>query len=104
MPKILRNLAIALALGFAGLAATVPANAIAELANVDGEVRQVDAAEGKITLRHGPIKNLDMDGMTMVFRVKDKAMLQGLKAGDKVKFQADRIDGRITIVKIEKAR
>lgn len=82
----------------------VPAAAFAETAPADGEVRKIDAAEGKITLRHGPIRNLDMDSMTMVFRVKDKAMLKGLKPGDKVKFEADRVDGRITIIKLEKAR
>ncbi|MCW5772585.1 MAG: copper-binding protein [Rhodospirillaceae bacterium] len=76
----------------------------AETPPVDGEVRKIDAAQGKITLKHGPIKNLDMDGMTMVFRVKDPAMLKGLKPGDKVKFEADRVDGRITIIKLEKAK
>ena len=54
----------------------------------DGEVRKIDMEAGKITLRHAEIKNLDMPGMTMVFAVKDKAMLEKLKAGDKVKFKA----------------
>ncbi len=71
---------------------------------VDGQVQKVDAAQGKVTLRHAPIKNLDMDAMTMVFRIQDPTQLQGLKPGDKVKFEAGRVDGRITIIKIEKAK
>ena len=51
---------------------------------------------GKITIKHGPIKKFDMDeGMTMVFRVQDPAMLKAVKAGDKVKFEADRVNGQI---------
>jgi len=80
-----------------------PAAAAAQSA-VDGQVQRIDPAQGKVTLRHAPIKNLDMDAMTMVFRVQDPAQLQGLKAGDRVKFQADRVNGQITIVKIEKAK
>ena len=76
----------------------------AQTAAVDGQVQKIDPAQGKITLRHAPIKKLDMDAMTMVFRVQDPAQLQGLKAGDKVKFEADRVNGQITITKIEKAK
>ena len=57
----------------------------------------------KVTLKHGPIKNLDMDGMTMVFAVADPAMLKAVKVGDKVKFEADRVSGRLTVTKIAKA-
>ena len=60
-------------------------------ANADvalGEVRKIDNEAGKVTLKHGPIKNLDMPGMTMVFLVKDKALLDSLQLGDKVKFKA----------------
>lgn len=71
--------------------------------SVNGEVKKIDAAANKITLKHGPIKALDMDeGMTMVFRVQDPAMLNSLKAGDKVKFDAERVSGQITVTKIEK--
>lgn len=71
----------------------------------DGEVRKIDEAAGKITLKHGPIKALEMDeGMTMVFRVQDPAMLKQVKVGDKVKFDADRVNGRITVTKIQKAK
>jgi Cu/Ag efflux protein CusF len=73
--------------------------------SADGEVRKIDEAAGKITLKHGPIKSLDMDeGMTMVFRVQDPAMLTQVKVGDKVKFDADRVDGKITVTKIQKAK
>ena len=70
----------------------------------DGEVTKIDAATGKITMRHGPIKNLDMDAMNMVFRVQDPAMLKGLKVGDKVKFEADRVNGQITVIKLQKTK
>ena len=73
--------------------------------SVDGEVKKIDQAAGKITLKHGPIKALDMDeGMTMVFRVQDPAMLKQVKVGDKVKFEAGRVDGKITVTKIQKAK
>lgn len=88
----------------AALLALAPTAAFAQPALVDGQVQKIDAAQGKVTLRHGPIKNLDMDAMTMVFRIQDPAQLKGLKPGDKVKFGADRVNGRITIVRIEKAK
>jgi len=71
---------------------------------VDGQVTKTDAQQNKMTLRHGPIKKLDMDSMTMVFRVKDPAMLKQVKVGDKVKFEADRVNGQLTVTKIEKAK
>ena len=67
----------------------------------DGEVRKVDKEAGKLTLRHGPIANLEMPEMTMVFRVKDPAMLDTVKAGDKVRFAADRVGGQLTVVQLE---
>jgi len=70
----------------------------------DGEVRKVDKDAKKITLRHGPIKNLDMPPMTMVFKVKDPAMLESVKQGDKVKFAAEKVKGDYTVTKIEPAR
>lgn len=73
--------------------------------SVNGEVRKIDEAAGKITLKHGPIKALEMDdGMTMVFRVQDPAMLKQVKVGDKVKFDADRVNGQITVTKMQKAK
>lgn len=73
-----------------------------DAALVSGTVKKVDAAQGKLTLDHGPIKNLDMDGMTMVFKAADPAMLKTVKAGDKVKFTADRVNGQLTVTTIQK--
>ena len=71
----------------------------------DGEVTKIDQEAGKITIKHGPIKKLEMDeGMTMVFAVSDPALLKTVKAGDKIKFDADRVNGRFTVTKIEKAK
>lgn len=67
----------------------------------EAEVRKVDASAGKVTLRHGEIKNLGMPPMTMVFQVKDRAFLTKLKAGDRVNFTADKIKGAYTVLSIE---
>ena len=78
---------------------------VAQSPMVNGQVTKIDESAGKITLKHGPIKKLDMDeGMTMVFRVQDPAMLKQMKVGDKVRFDADRDNGQITVTKIKKAR
>lgn len=69
----------------------------------DGEVRKVDLAQGKVTLRHGPLANLDMPAMTMVFTVTDKKLLDGLKEGDKVKFTADKQNGAYIVTAIQAA-
>lgn len=72
---------------------------------VSGEVRKIDESTGKITLKHGPIKSLGMDeGMTMVWSVQDANTLKGVKAGDKVRFRAENINGQLTVTKIEKAK
>jgi Cu(I)/Ag(I) efflux system periplasmic protein CusF len=71
----------------------------------DGEVRKVDRDAQKLTIRHGPLPQFDMpQPMTMVYRVKDVAMLDRVKPGDKVKFRAEKIGGAFTIVEIEAAR
>jgi Cu/Ag efflux protein CusF len=67
----------------------------------DGEVRKVDTDAKKITIRHGLIVNLDMPGMTMVFQVKEPAMLDKVKAGDKIKFRADKTEGAYVVTRIE---
>ncbi|MDN4059170.1 copper-binding protein [Massilia sp. YIM B02769] len=82
----------------AGHAASAPAELI------EGEVKKIDQDAEKITLRHGEIKNLNMPAMTMVLRVKDPAMLTQVKVGDKVRFAADRANGAVTIVQLEKAQ
>jgi Cu(I)/Ag(I) efflux system protein CusF len=69
----------------------------------EAEVRKVDMDNKKITLKHGDIKNLDMPGMTMVFRVKDPAMLDKVKAGDKVRFKAEKSHGAIVVTDLQPA-
>jgi len=79
--------------------------ALAQAALVDGQVTKIDESAGKITIKHGPIKKFDMeDGMTMVFRANDPAMFKAVKAGDKVKFEPDRVNGQFTVMKIEKVK
>jgi Cu(I)/Ag(I) efflux system periplasmic protein CusF len=70
----------------------------------DGEVRKVDRDAKKITIKHGPLANLDMPAMTMVFQVADPAMLEQVKAGDRVKFEAEKIGGGYRITKIAPAK
>ncbi|MFZ9678659.1 MAG: copper-binding protein [Quisquiliibacterium sp.] len=70
----------------------------------EAEVRKVDAASGRITLAHGEIRNLDMPPMTMTFRARDPAMLEGFKPGDKVRFAADQIDDKYVVTALEPAR
>lgn len=71
----------------------------------DGVVRRVDASANKITIKHGPMKKFDMDdGMTMVYTVKDPAMLKSVKAGDKIKFDAEHENGHYIVTKIEKSK
>ena len=84
-------------------AVLVVSPALADSDMVKGEVVKVDKATGKVTLKHGPIKKLDMDSMTMVFRVADPAMLDKMKAGDRIEFEADRVNGAITVTKLGKA-
>ena len=67
----------------------------------EGEVRRVDKAGGKISLKHGEIKNLDMPPMSMVFEVKDPALLNKVKVGDKIVFTADQINGAYTVMSID---
>ena len=82
--------------------ATVPTTAAVDMA--DGEIRKVDMENKKITIKHGVIKNLDMPGMTMVFQVKDVAMLDKVKAGDKVRFTAEKTGGAIVVTDIQAAK
>ncbi len=79
-------------------------NTAAAAALSDGEVRKIDLGQGKVTLRHGPLLNLDMPAMTMVFRAPDPKLLQGLKVGDKVKFAADKKEGAYVVTAIEVAK
>jgi len=91
-------LAGALMLGAAGAA-------WAQDALTDGLVRKVDAEAKKITIKHGPMPKFDMeDGMTMVYAVQDPAMLTAVKAGDKIKFDAEHVNGQFVVTKIQKAK
>ena len=67
----------------------------------EGEVRKVDMDTKKITIKHGEIKNLGMPGMTMVFQVKDAALLEKAKAGDKIRFKAEKSGGAIVVTDIQ---
>ena len=82
--------------------AAAPVASAAEM--TDGEVRKVDMETKKLTIRHGELKNLAMPGMTMIFHVKDPAMLDKVKQGDKVRFTADKIGGAFTVTSIEPAK
>jgi Cu(I)/Ag(I) efflux system periplasmic protein CusF len=82
-------------------AATSEAKTMTDMA--EAEVRRVDKAAGKVTLRHGELKQLDMPPMTMVFEVKDKAMLESIKAGDKVKFKAMDDNGKLFVTEMRPA-
>ena len=67
-----------------------------------GEVKKVDKSAGKITIKHGPLKNIGMEAMTMVFRVKDQAMLEQVSVGDKIRFIAEEPNGKLTVTRLEK--
>ncbi len=82
-----------------GANAGSPPSGVAEMS--EGEVRKVDKDAGKLTLRHGEIKNLDMPPMTMVFQVKEPALLDKVKAGDKVKFRAEKSGSGYVVTALE---
>ena len=71
---------------------------------VNGKVTKIDVSAGKITIDHQKIPNLDMPAMTMVFKAADPAMLTKVKAGDRIRFSADSVNGQITVTKIDKAK
>jgi Cu/Ag efflux protein CusF len=85
---------IVIALSLSLVTAGAPYVALAQAALVDGQITKVDE----------PLKKFDMDGMTMVFRAQDPAMLKEVKAGDKIKFDVDKINGQFTVTKIQKAK
>jgi Cu(I)/Ag(I) efflux system periplasmic protein CusF len=91
--------------GAALIVALFATAAAAQNSLINGEVRKIDEAAGKITLKHGPAKSLGMDeGMTMAYRVKDPAMLEQVKVGDKVQFEAESADNGYTVTKIQKSK
>ena len=103
--------AVATAAGFAvhaQVGAATPSTQVAQGAAsvpvAEGEVRKIDKEQGKVTLRHGPLQNLDMPAMTMVFKVADPKMLDALKEGDKVRFTAEKVNGALTVTSIQSAK
>ncbi len=70
----------------------------------EGTVKQINASAGKIMIEHGPLHNLSMPGMTMVFRVQDPSMLDQVKVGDSIQFTAEKIEGKLTVTKIQAAK
>jgi Cu/Ag efflux protein CusF len=89
--------------GASATPAAAPSGAGPQAASkAEAEVRRVEVSTGRIQLRHGPIANLDMPPMTMVFRVKSPALLDGLKEGDRILFTAEKIDGAYTVTSVEK--
>ena len=78
--------------------------AAASAALIEGEVRKVDKAAGTVTIKHGAMPKFDMPPMTMPYRVKDKAVLEQLNPGDKIKFDADSVGGVFTVVRLEKLK
>jgi Cu(I)/Ag(I) efflux system periplasmic protein CusF len=111
---VLGGVASAQAASHAGAPMTMPMEAKKEMpaaaggmamgGMADGEIRKVDMDNKKITIKHGEIKNLDMPGMTMVFQVKDPAMLTTVKTGDKVRFKAEKSGGAIVVTEIQPAK
>lgn len=97
--------ALALAFGSAALAeaqpSTTTAVASANDALSEGVVRKVDKDAGKVTIKHGPLANLGMPAMTMVFRVKDPKMLDELKADESIRFRAEQVNGALTVTRVE---
>lgn len=81
-----------------------PASAQANVLWADGTVKKLDKAGAKVTIAHGPLDNLGMPPMTMVFRVKDAAWLNQMKEGDRIRFVADYVKGSVTVVRYEPAR
>jgi Cu(I)/Ag(I) efflux system periplasmic protein CusF len=102
------TLATALSLAFATAAlataaepaAQLPASAAATTSKSEGEIKKIDKAAGKVTIKHGELKNLKMPPMTMVFRVKDSAKLDQIKAGDKIQFVDGKAEGLFTATEI----
>jgi Cu/Ag efflux protein CusF len=96
--RTIRTLIFALSLCAASQAA------VGQSSLIDGQVTKIDQSAGKITIKHGPIKKLGMEAMTMVYKAQDPAMLKAVKAGDKIKFDVEDVNGQSTVTKLEKAK
>lgn len=91
---MLRHISLALMLAFSAAAIAAPVL-------VDGEIRKVDKAAAKLTIKHAELTNLGMPAMTMVFKVQDPALLAKVAPGDKVRFAADKVNGALTVTALE---
>ena len=98
----MRKWIAAITMGLA-LAAQAAVAADAALPLVEGQVQKVDREAKKLTIRHGPLPNLDMPAMTMVYRVDQDAFLDQARAGEKIRFTADKIKGAYTVMSLEPA-
>ncbi|MBK5104851.1 MAG: copper-binding protein [Burkholderiales bacterium] len=78
--------------------------AAASSALTEGEVLRIDKAAGTATIKHGPMTKLDMPAMAMPYKVRDKAVLDGLRPGDKIAFEVDSVGGVFTVVRLEKRK
>ena len=98
-----RSSLLTLATTLLAAALLAPLTSLAQAqALAEAEVRRVDRAQGKVTLRHGPIPSLEMPPMTMVFRVAEPAMLDQLREGEKIRFDAEQRQGQYVITRIER--
>ena len=108
MKRILAAVALCVTAFFPPMAAHATSHAngspTAAIAMSDGEIRKVDKDARKLTIRHGPLENLGMPAMTMVFQVADPAVLDRVKPGDKVRFSADKVGGAYTVTQLEQAK
>ena len=104
--KSLIQAVLAVSLALSAATAVYAQSAQTEAAAADsmstGEVKKVDKSAGKITIKHGPLKNLGMDAMTMVFRVQEPGMLDQIKAGDKINFIAEQSNSQLTVSRLQK--
>ena len=82
-------------------AASAPPAAAAAAPMSEGEIKKIDTAAGKLTIKHGPLENLGMEPMTMVFRVQDPAMLAKVQVGSKVRFVAEKVNGALTVTALD---
>jgi len=99
---ILAACVIAAALPALGYAQSTVAQASAA-PETSGVVKKVNLDQGKVTITHGPLVNLDMPAMTMVFRVADPQMLETVKVGDNIKFTAEKVNGAFTVIRVKQA-
>jgi Cu(I)/Ag(I) efflux system periplasmic protein CusF len=107
--KSISKLALAVALALTSASFTLAnaeqaadsTQAEAPVSMSEGQVKKIDKDAGKITIKHGELKNLDMPPMTMVFRVKDPAMLEQVNAGDSISFVAEKVNGQLMVTRIE---